>query len=65
MRVSATHIVLEHSGMMSDNNFIFHKVYEMSDGEYMIEMKDGIFWLDAEIFATWSENYNIFINTKK
>ena len=65
MRVVATHIVLEHSGRMSDKDYKFRKVYDMSNGDYMVEMEDGISWLDPEIFARWADNYKIFSDTKK
>jgi len=64
MRVSATHIVLEVSGTISDAKIIFHKVYELSDGEYMIEMDNGIQWLQPEVFIKWSDNYKDYYKTK-
>jgi hypothetical protein len=64
MRVSATHIVLETGGQISDPKFFFYKVYEMSDGEYMVEMDGQIHHLQTELFHKWEEEYKDFIKLK-
>lgn len=64
MRVSATHIVLEHSGRMDDKDYKFRKVYELSDGEYVVDTEDGILSISPEIFARWADNYKIMMNIK-
>lgn len=65
MRVSATHIVLEHSGRMNDQELKLRKVYELSDGEYIMETEDRtLASLTPEIFAEWEENYKILMNIK-
>lgn len=65
MRVSATHIVVEHSGIMSDSDYKLHKVYELSDGSYVLEEKDGLFLLSDELFYEWSNNYKILSKLKR
>lgn len=65
MRVAATHIVLEHSGRMSDKDYKFRKVYELTNGDYMVEMDGEIVFLEREVFAQWADNYKIFLDIKQ
>ena len=64
MRVVATHIVIEHSGRMSDKDYKFRKVYELTNGDYMVDMGGEIVFLEREVFAEWSDMCKIFLNTK-
>lgn len=62
MRVSATHIVLETMGPTRPASFSFRKVYELSDGEYVVEIDGELKWLHPDSFAKWSDNYQDYMN---